>query len=87
MTTVRPWTIVVSEYLDLSFVLRNAGRLVVACRSAREALGCLGHYCPECVVVDTECHGADAVLQFAREHCGGARIQLHEDAVEAVLAG
>lgn len=85
VTKLRPWTFVLSEYLDLSYLLRQTGEPVVAVRSAREALEWLGRCCPSRIVVDPDCLGAEQVLAYARTHCAGARIEHHESAISRAL--
>lgn len=79
MVDRRPWTFVLSEYLDLPFLLRTAGEQVVAARSAREALACLDRWYPERIIVDQTCRDADEVLQFVRRHCPQATILSPDD--------
>lgn len=70
-----------SEYLDLPFLLRTAGEPVVSARSAREALACLDRWCPERIIVDLECYNADEVIRFARQHCPLAPVLSTDDLV------
>ncbi|HWI66404.1 MAG TPA: hypothetical protein VNT75_31630 [Symbiobacteriaceae bacterium] len=86
MTQLRPWTFVLSEYLDLPFLLRGAGRAVVAVRSAQEALEYLQVCCPLHIVVDTDSHGADEVVAFALEHCPESQLEFHEAVIGELLA-
>lgn len=84
--TLRPWTFVLSEYLDLPFMLRAQGEQVVSVRSAREALEYLSLCCPTRIVVDTDTFGADHVLRFAQQRCAGSRIEGHEQVISRLLA-
>lgn len=86
MTQQRPWTFVLSEYLDLSFLLRSSGRDVVAVRSAREALEYLSVCCPLQIVIDTGTHNAAAVVEFARIHCPASSIEYHETVINQLFA-
>jgi hypothetical protein len=86
VTKLLPWTFVLSEYLDLSYLLRHAGEQVVAARSAKEALEWLGRCSPRRIVVDSDCKGAEQVMAFARRHCPGSRIEAHEAVVNQLLA-
>lgn len=86
MTQKRPWTFVLSEYLDLSFLLRSSGRDVVAVRSAREALEYLLVCCPRYIVIDTDTHDAASVIEFARKHCPRSEIEYHESVINQLLA-
>jgi len=85
VTTLRPWTFVLSEYLDLPFVMRSAGTAVVAVRSAREALEYLTVCCPRHIVIDTDSYGAGQVLEFARAHCPDSLIECHEAVISDLL--
>lgn len=82
----RPWTFVLSEYLDLSFLLRSSGRDVVAVRSAREALEYLLVCSPRYIVIDTDTHDAGSVIEFARLHCPQSIIEYHESVINQLLA-
>lgn len=86
MTDPRPWTFVVSEYLDLPFLLRKAGELVVSVRSAREAMDCLDSWHPARIIIDAECTGADEVLQYARRVYPDSRIELQDQVINQMLA-
>lgn len=86
MTQLRPWTFVLSEYLDLPFLLRSAGQAVVAVRSAREALEYLEVCCPRHIVVDTDSFDADNVIAFARAHCPESIIEFHDSVIGELLA-
>ena len=86
VTRLRPWTFVLSEYLDLPFALRATGTSVVAVRSAREALEYLKVACPRQIVIDTDSYGADQVLAFARANCPESLIQCHDTVISALLA-
>lgn len=86
MTHLRPWTFVLSEYLDLPFLLRSSGRAVVAVRSAREALEYLANCCPRHIIVDTDSHEADLVIAFARSHCPESVIEFHDSVIGQLLA-
>lgn len=83
---MRPWTFVLSEYLDLPFLLRAAGLPVVAVRSAQEAMEYLRLCCPRHIVVDTDSPDADQVLTFAQRHCPHSTIDVHETVIAQVLA-
>ncbi len=86
MTRPQPWTFVLSEYLDLAFVLRRAGVLVVNARSKTEALNCLAHYQPVRIVVDQACEGAQHVLAFARERYPEVPVEVQDQAIDRILA-
>lgn len=86
VTNARPWTFVISEYLDLPFMLRAGGHEVVSVRSAREALDCLTHWSPSRIIVDTQCHDADRVLAYARQFCPSARIEVQMQVINGMLA-
>ncbi|MDF2627910.1 MAG: hypothetical protein K0R39_1741 [Symbiobacteriaceae bacterium] len=86
MTQQRPWTFVLSEYLDLPFLLRSSGRDVVAVRSAREALEYLLVCCPRFIVIDTDTHEATAVIDFVRIHCPESEIEYHDSVINQLLA-
>lgn len=85
VTYLRPWTLVVSEYLDLSFVLRKAGESVVPARSASEAIDCLRHWCPSRIVVDTDCFGAEQVIAFAQQYCPQSTVEQHDQVISRML--
>jgi hypothetical protein len=85
VTQLRPWTFVLSEYLDLPFLLRATGLPVVAVRSAREAVEYLRLCCPRHIVVDTDSADADQVIAFARHHCPQSTIDLHETVIAELL--
>jgi len=86
VTQLRPWTFVLSEYLDLPFLLRSAGRAVVAVRSAREAMDYLKVCCPRHIVVDTDSHDAAQVIEFVRVHCPDSLVECHEAVISELLA-
>jgi hypothetical protein len=86
VTNVRPWTFVLSEYLDLPFLLRASGEDVVSVRSAREALDCLDHWCPTRIIIDAGCEGAEQVLAYARRFCPSARVEMQEQVITRLLA-
>lgn len=86
LTRPQPWTFVLSEYLDLAFVLRRMGELVVNARSATEALHCLNHYQPVKVIVDRNCHGAAHVIAYVQERHPNTRIEVHEQVIDRILA-
>jgi hypothetical protein len=86
VTTLRPWTLVLSEYLDLPFLLRARGESVVAVRSAREALDYLTHSSPSAIIVDAACYDSDRVVAFARSHCRHSRVEESEDVITRLLA-
>jgi hypothetical protein len=84
---VRTWTFVVSEYLDLPFVLRHAGQPVVSARSAEEALDVLRHCKPARIIVDECCLGADSVVSYALSMYPSAAIEYQHDVIQTLLAG
>lgn len=86
MTNLRPWTLVLSEYLDLPFVLRKTGESVIAARSAAEALECLRHWCPSRIIIDMNCYAAEDVLAYAHRHCDCSIIERHEQVIRNLLA-
>lgn len=82
----QPWTFVVSEYLDLPFLMRTAGVPVISARSAREALESLRHCQPPRVVVDPGCYGIDGVLAFLRERYPNTAVEFADPVVDLLLA-
>jgi hypothetical protein len=85
VTKLRPWTLVLSEYLDLPFLLRASGEAVVAVRSAREALDYLTFTCPSRIVVDLACYDAGRVTAFAGTHCRHALLEEAEQVITRLL--
>lgn len=75
-----------SEYLDLAFLLRSAGELVVNARSVTEALHCLTYYRPRRIVIDMGCYGAQHVLKYAQENYPEIRIEIQEQVIDNLLA-
>ncbi len=86
VTKLRPWTLVLSEYLDLPFLLRASGEAVVAVRSAKEALDYLTFTCPSRIVVDDACYDAARVVAFAGTHCRHSQLEEAEQVVTRLLA-
>jgi|GEM_PF-3035956 len=86
VSKVRPWTIVLSEYLDLPFLMRKAGVPVVSVRSAREALECLRFCCPSRVVIDMECHRSHQVLIYVQDRYPGVPVEAGDQVVSRLLA-
>ena len=85
MASIRPWTFVVSEYLDVPFLLRKAGNLVISARTAEEALAYLRNSSPGHIVVDPSCMGAEAIHTFAARHCPHAVVQSQDDVIAQLL--
>lgn len=77
---------VLSEYLDLPVILRDAGEPVVSVRSALEALECLENWAPARLVVDPEVAGYDQVVHMVRTYFPEVRIEYYAEVVERVLA-
>lgn len=86
MVNNRPWAFVLSEYLDLPFVLRTSGQIIVSARSAREAMDCLGHWCPSRIIIDMGCVGASQVISYARKWCPNVPIIPHDQVINELLA-
>lgn len=86
MRKVRPWTCVVSEYLDLTVLLRGAGELVISLRSPEEALAFFDQCSPRRIVIDTGFKGAKQVIAYARNQCPESRVELHYQVISRMLA-
>lgn len=80
------WTMVLSEYLDLPVVLREAGEPVVSVRSAIEALECLENWAPARLVVDHTVSGCDQVIHMVRTYLPDVRVEFLEDVIDQMLA-
>lgn len=85
MTHDQPWTFILSEYLDLTFVLRSAGELVVSARSAQEALECLSHWRPRRIIVDMNCYGAREVWAYAQKRYPEVRLEVPDQTISQLL--
>lgn len=59
---MRPWVLVVSEYLDLAYLLRQAGVPALTARTSAEALQYLENWTPNRVIVDPTVTGWLKVL-------------------------
>lgn len=75
-----------SEYLDLAFVLRSTGELVVNVRSATEALHCLSYYRPGRIVIDLSCYGAEHVVSYTHEQYPDLPVEVQEQVIDRILA-
>ncbi len=82
----RPWTFVLSEYLDLTFVLRRAGERVVSARSAEEAFACLSHWRPARIVVDMNCYMATDVWAYAQNRYPDVRLEVPDQTISRLPA-
>jgi len=82
----QPWTLVLSEYLDLPFLLRTLGKPVVSARSYREALACLQVCSPTELIVDAGTYGADEVVSYARRYCTETRLEFDDAVIDRLLA-
>lgn len=74
-----------SEYLDVPFLLRKAGHLVVAARTVQEALDYLSRSTPSRIVVDPNCFGADAVSAYASRYCPQVAVESQEEVIAQLL--
>ena len=87
VATKHSWTFVLSEYLDLPFSLRVAGKPVVSARSYREALACLEVCCPTEIVVDMNTYCAQEVVSFARQRHPHVPIEEDDAVIGRLLTG
>lgn len=69
---MQPWTLVLSEYLDLAYLLRRSGIPALTARNAEEALTYLQNWLPQRLVLDP----AVAEWQRVAEAVSGRGVQI-----------
>lgn len=83
---LHPWVLVVSEYLDLAYLLRQAGVPALTARSVPEALQCLEHWTPRRVVLDPTLPDWHRVLAHVSALPETVPVELYDQVLDRLLA-